>query len=112
MKMIPPTIDSTTNLGEKKVFTKLRDDPNPKTKDWIVYHSLKYPVKIEKKNRKSFKYFGEADFVILIPNRGIINIEVKGWKDFSCKAGVWKITERDWTKKETKRNKQQQDANK
>ena len=41
---------------EKKVFIKHRDDPNPKTKDWIVYHSLKYPVSIEKKNRKSFKH--------------------------------------------------------
>ncbi len=72
MRMIPPTIALDTNLGEKKVFIRLRDDPNPKTKDWIVYHSLKYPVSIEKKNRRSFKYFGEADFVILIPNKGII----------------------------------------
>ena len=99
MKMIPPTIDSTTNLGEKKVFTKLRDDPNPKTKDWVVYHSLKYPVTVKKKNRKSFRYFGEADFVILIPNKGIINIEVKGWKKFSCENGVWQITERDGNRK-------------
>jgi len=99
MKMIPPTIDQTTNLGEKKVFTKLRDDPNPKTKNWVVYHSLKYPVTIEKKNRKSFKYFGEADFVILIPNKGIINLEVKGWNNFSCENGVWEIIERDGNKK-------------
>ena len=99
MKMIPPTIDQTTNIGEKKVFTKLRDDPNPKTKNWVVYHSLKYPVTIEKRNRKSFKYFGEADFVILIPNKGIINVEVKGWKKFSCENGVWEITERDGNRK-------------
>ena len=101
--MIPPTIALDTNLGEKKVFIRLRDDPNPKTKDWIVYHSLKYPVSIEKKNRKSFKYFGEADFVILIPNKGIINIEVKGWKKFSCENGIWEITEPDGNRKKLKK---------
>ena len=50
MIMIPPVIDRSTNLGEKKVFLKLKDDPNPKTKNWIVYHSLNYPVKISKKD--------------------------------------------------------------
>ena len=100
--MIPPVIDRSTNLGEKKVFLKLKDDPNPKTKNWIVYHSLNYPVKISKKNRKSYTYFGEADFVILIPEKGIINIEVKGWSSFSCNNGNWEIIKKNGTKEPTK----------
>ena len=51
MIMIPPEINKD-NIGEKKVFIKLRDDPNPETKDWVVYHSLNYPVSIKKKNKK------------------------------------------------------------
>ena len=51
---------------------------NPETKNWIVYHSLNYPVSKKPKDKKSFKYFGEADFVILIPNKGIINIDKVG----------------------------------
>ena len=86
MIMIPPYCSS--NVGEKKVFEKLKTDSNPKTKDWVVYHSLNYPVKIEKNEKKSFQYFGEADFVILIPNKGLINIEVKGGS-ISCTNGVW-----------------------
>ena len=96
MIMIPPEINKD-NIGEKKVFIKLRDDPNPETKDWVVYHSLNYPVSIKKKNKKSFTYFGEADFVILVPGKGIINLEVKGWKRFSCNDGVWRIIKQDGT---------------
>lgn len=99
---MPPIIDRSTNFGEKKVFLKLKDDPNPKTKNWIVYHSLNYPVTINKKDRKSYKYFGEADFVILIPGKGIINIEVKGWSGFSCNNGVWHIIKGDGTREKTK----------
>ena len=73
MIMIPPYCSS--NVGEKKVFEKLKTDSNPKTKDWVVYHSLNYPVKIEKNEKKSFQYFGEADFVILIPINQFINFK-------------------------------------
>ena len=103
MIMIPPTIDNT-NFAEKKVFSKLKNTTNEETKHWIVYHSLNYPVSIKKSEKKSFKYFGEADFVILIPNKGIINIEVKGWTGFSCKKGVWDITKPDGTKEPNKRS--------
>ena len=96
MIMIPPEINKDY-FGEKKVFIKLRDHPDPETKNWIVYHSLNYPVAIKKKDKKSFTYFGEADFVILVPGKGIINIEVKDWKGFSCKDGIWKIKKKDGT---------------
>ncbi len=103
MIMIPPTIDNS-NFAEKKVFFKLKNNPNAETKNWIVYHSLNYPVSIKKSEKKSYKYFGEADFVILIPNKGIINIEVKGWTGFSCKKGVWDITKPDGTKEPNKKS--------
>tara|TARA_B100000989_G_scaffold282562_1_gene247722 strand:+ start:582 stop:2426 length:1845 start_codon:yes stop_codon:yes gene_type:complete len=103
MIMVPPAIDNT-NFAEKKVFSKLKYSPNPETKNWIVYHSLNYPVSIKKTEKKSYKYFGEADFVILIPNKGIINIEVKGWTGFSCKKGVWDITKPDGTKEPNKKS--------
>ena len=103
MIMIPPTIDDS-NFAEKKVFSKLKFDKNPETKNWVVYHSLNYPVSVNKKDRKSFKYFGEADFVILIPNRGIINIEVKGWNRFSCNNGIWQIIKPDGTKESNKKS--------
>ena len=102
MIMIPPIFDKSTNIGEKKVFLKLKDDLNPITKHWVVYHSLNYPVSVKKKNRKSYKYFGEADFVILIPGKGLINIEVKGWSGFSCKNGEWEIIKSNGAREKTK----------
>ena len=102
MIMIPPIYDRTTNIGEKKVFLKLKDDPNPLTKNWVVYHSLNYPVSVKKKDRKSYKYFGEADFVILIPSKGLINIEVKGWAGFACKNGQWEIIKSNGVREKTK----------
>ena len=103
MIMIPPMIDNS-NFAEKKVFSKLKNTPNAETKNWIVFHSLNYPVSIKKSEKKSFKYFGEADFVIIIPGKGIINIEVKGWTGFSCKKGVWDITKPDGTKEPNKKS--------
>ena len=32
-----------TKKKEKKVFIKLRDDPNPKTKDWITLKKKEFP---------------------------------------------------------------------
>ena len=55
MIMIPPTIDNS-NFAEKKVFSKLKNSSNAETKNWVVYHSLNYPVSIKKSEKKSFKY--------------------------------------------------------
>ena len=103
MIMVPPTIDNS-NFAEKKVFSKLKYSTNHETKDWIVYHSLNYPVTIKKSEKRSFKYFGEADFVILIPNKGIINLEVKGWTGFSSNKGIWDIIKPDGTKELNKKS--------
>ena len=55
MIMIPPYCSS--NRGEKKVFEKLANSSNSKIKDWIVYHSLNYPVKISKSEKKIVSIF-------------------------------------------------------
>ncbi|MEU6485965.1 NERD domain-containing protein/DEAD/DEAH box helicase [Streptomyces sp. NPDC046887] len=67
--MIPPSFDpETTSPGEREVFERLRDDPA--TEGWIALHSLgiaRHPRQIQ----------GEADFVVIVPGRGIVCLEVK-----------------------------------
>jgi DNA polymerase III delta prime subunit len=68
-KMIPPTFAADTPLGEIEFFKKLRDDPD--CSGWVALHSLdikKHLTKIE----------GELDMVILVPEQGILCIELKG----------------------------------
>ena len=88
MKLIPPFCHKDTPNSERKVFEALRNDKNPLTQNWIVYHSLNYPVSINKSKKVSFKYYGESDFLILAQDIGIINIEVKGGA-VKCVDGVW-----------------------
>jgi hypothetical protein len=89
MKLVPPyIIDKKTPNSEKKVFETLLNDENPITKNWVVYHSLNYPVSITKDKKNSYKYFGESDFLIVAKDIGIINIEVKGGS-VNCNDGIW-----------------------
>lgn len=59
----------TESGAEMALFDIIKNEPN--TKDWICFHSL---------NIQSHEclVFTEADFVLLIPSRGIFIIEVKG----------------------------------
>ena len=98
MILIPPYCHHETPKSERKVFEKLKNDRNPKTKNWVVYHSLNYPVNIKKKGRLSYTYFGESDFLILAKNIGIINIEVKGGS-ITSENGIWMISNRSEKKK-------------
>ncbi len=98
MILIPPYCHHETPNSERKVFEKLKNDKNPRTKNWIVYHSLNYPVNIKKKGRLSYTYFGESDFLILAKDIGIINIEVKGGS-VTCENGIWTISNRIEKKK-------------
>jgi hypothetical protein len=93
MILIPPYCHKDTPISEKKVFNALKNDKNIITKNWIVYHSLNYPVSISKSKRSSFLYFGESDFLILAKDIGIINIEVKGGS-ITCLDGVWRLKSR------------------
>lgn len=77
--MVPPAFLSTTPLGERTIFEKLKRDSG--TEDWIVLHSLgikDHPYKVQ----------AEADFIVLAPQLGILCIEVKGC-DVSRVDGTW-----------------------
>ena len=86
--MIPPSIDVNAPSGEKEIFQLLKDTNSKKFKDCLVFHSLNYPQGTEKNKKQSYEFFGESDFVILVPSRGLINIEVKGGK-ISREDGIW-----------------------
>ncbi len=78
-KMIPPTFSSGTPLGEIEFFKKLRDDPG--CDGWVALHSLdlkKHITKVE----------GELDMVILVPEHGVLCIELKGC-DVKRVDGKW-----------------------
>jgi len=93
MRMFPEYCRDDIEKSEIKVFNKLKNNTNKLMDNWICYHSLNYPVHISKKNKKSYKYYGEADFVILVPEKGIINIEVKGGS-LKCIDGIWSRRDR------------------
>ena len=80
-RMIPPVIDPRTpSPGEKEIYARLRDDPG--TRDWTVLHSVDIPKHV-------FQTVGEADFVVLIPGKAVVCIEVKGHQKVIRKDGAW-----------------------
>ncbi len=80
-RMIPPVFhENTTSLGEKEIFRRLREDD--KTKDWFVLHSLDIA---SHKSRIS----GEIDFVIIVPHKGVLCIEIKACTKLMRKDGAW-----------------------
>ncbi len=67
--MIPPIPHTGTNSpGELEIFFKLQNDPG--AKDWTVLHSLDVA-------NHSKQVSGEIDFVIIVPSKGILCVEVK-----------------------------------
>lgn len=79
--MIPAQIyRGNPSPGEKEIFRRLADDPN--TKDWIVLHSLDIAGHVE-------RVAGEADFVIIIPGRGVLCLEVKAASSIRREEGLW-----------------------
>jgi hypothetical protein len=77
--MIPPSIPADAPKGERTLFSKLRDDP--KTLDWIVFHSFDI-------RRHVVRQEGEADMLVVIPEHGVLCLEVKGC-DVSRRDGLW-----------------------
>lgn len=79
--MVPPVVHvSTRSQGEREIFRRLHDDPA--TKDWIVLHSLDTANHIK-------NISGEVDFVIIIPAKGILCVEVKGCSSLKRYQGQW-----------------------
>lgn len=79
--MLPNTVPDSAPPGEKMVFQRLKLDPG--TEGWIVLHSLDladHPTQVS----------GEADFVIIVPEQGILVLEVKSHtKVFVDERGWW-----------------------
>jgi hypothetical protein len=80
-RMIPPVPHRGTNSeGEGEIFLSLRDDPV--TRDWIVLHSLDIAHHMK-------QIAGEIDFVIIIPSKGVLCVEVKGCHSLRRLDGQW-----------------------
>jgi DNA polymerase III delta prime subunit len=79
----PPSISTETDSpGEIELFKKIKNDPI--AHNWIVLHSL--DIAKHKQQRS-----GEADFVIIVPNKGVLCLEVKAAKSIRRKNGLWFI---------------------
>jgi hypothetical protein len=84
-KMLPTQFDnSTVSAAECKLFKLLKNDPN--TKNWIVLHSLGL-------SSRGKKPYGEIDFVVMVPGKGVFCLEVKGGR-VACQNGEWATTNR------------------
>lgn len=68
-RMIPASVyPGCASPGEREIFRRLRDDPG--AGEWFVLHSLDIA-----KHRKQVS--GEADFVVIVPGKGVLCLEVK-----------------------------------
>lgn len=80
-RMIPPHLPSTNvPPGETDLFHRLRDDPV--TAEWTVLHSLDVA-------RHQTQIAGEIDFVVLVPHKGVLCLEVKSHKRIRRTNGTW-----------------------
>lgn len=66
--------------GEIEIYERLKNDPN--TQNWIVLHSLDV-------TEHRSKISGEVDFVVIIPEKGVLCIEVKAASFIRRDKGVW-----------------------
>jgi hypothetical protein len=83
-RLIPPVISKyTKSPGERSCFQILRDDPA--TTAWTVIHSwdiANHPKQI----------CGEADLICIIPNLGVLCVEIKANSSVCRRAdGIWEL---------------------
>ncbi len=80
-ELIPPIYDpADTSRGEREVFELFRDAEG--TGGWTVFHSLDIAEHVRQVE-------GEADFVVLIPGKGLLCLEVKGHDRIRFHDGLW-----------------------
>ena len=79
-RMIPPYVHESSPPGERLLFDRLKNDPG--TEGWVVLHSLGVASHIKRVE-------GEIDFVLLVPDEGVLCLEVKSGK-VSRDEGVWR----------------------
>lgn len=79
-QMYPPFKSARDQRGEKIVFDILQKLPD----DWMVFYDYwaLYQVKDDYVNF-------EADFIVLVPERGVVTVEVKDWRGARINDGIW-----------------------
>ena len=82
MVTLHPIDAKSTNLGETLIIDALRDED--KHHEMHVYHSVKIAMSND-------RIEGEADFVVLIPDKGIVVVEVKGATHSKIVGGKMKL---------------------
>ncbi|MDW6060907.1 NERD domain-containing protein [Streptomyces sp. FXJ1.4098] len=80
--MIPPILPENAAPGERLVFQRLASDPD--AEDWTVLHSLDLAQHVRQVQ-------GEADFVVIVPGRGIAVIEVKSHRNVAFTSRGWEL---------------------
>lgn len=78
--MIPDTYPASTPPGECEVFERLRKSEG--TKEWVVIHSLEIAKHCK-------RVCGEIDFVVLVPQKGILCLEVKSHQEIRRSHQGW-----------------------
>lgn len=79
--MIPSVVHiGTQSQGEREIFHRLHDDPE--TNEWIVLHSLDVANHVK-------NIAGEIDFVVIVPNKGVLCLEIKGCSSLKRSQGAW-----------------------
>jgi hypothetical protein len=80
-RMLPAVLDpSTASPGEREVFRRLRDDPG--AAGWTVLHSLDVSHHVR-------AIAGELDFLVLVPGRGALALEIKACQSLRRDEGLW-----------------------
>ncbi|MFT4259646.1 NERD domain-containing protein [Microbacterium sp.] len=83
-RMIPARPRSGANSSETRIFDAFAGATASASEDWIVLHSLEV-------RRHAAQFQGEADFVVLVPGRGIVVIEAKSPEYVEYKDGEWRL---------------------
>jgi hypothetical protein len=81
-KMIPPIIDGQIiSDGEHDLFQAFKTSAD--TSDWVVLHSLDVA-------KHQTQVVGEIDFVIIVPQLGVVCLEVKACRSLEIVDGRWR----------------------
>jgi hypothetical protein len=82
-RMMPAYCPEDVPPGERALYAALASSPD--TDHWIVLHSLGIATHVRQVE-------GEADFVVIVPNRGVLVIEVKSHQSVErLPDGRWKL---------------------
>jgi len=82
VRMNPAGVPKITNIGEKLVYQRLSEIADHP--DWVVFHSLKQSAVVQ-------KFEAETDFLVLVPNKGIVIIEAKGATSVKLEGEEWSM---------------------